>query len=72
VNQEAYSFIRYLEAKKSVDDRAINRHVWQVLSGSLPQTSPEKPLRIVEMGAGIGTMIERMIEWELLDWLSCS
>jgi hypothetical protein len=68
VNQEAYSFIRYLEAKKSVDDRAINRHVWQVLSGSLPQTSPEKPLRIVEMGAGIGTMIERMIEWELLDY----
>ena len=68
MNQVTYNFIRYLEAKKSVDDRAINRHVWQVLSESLPKTSPEKPLRIVEMGAGIGTMIERMIEWDLLDY----
>lgn len=68
MNQEEYSFIRYLEAKKTVDDRAINRHVWQVLSRSLPSPSAEKPLNIVEMGAGIGTMIERMIEWGLLDY----
>jgi hypothetical protein len=65
VNQDEYSYTRYLAAKKSVDNRAINNHVWQVLLDSLPQTSAEKPLSVFEMGAGIGTMIERMLEWNL-------
>jgi SAM-dependent methyltransferase len=57
-----FSFTRYLAAKKSVDDRALNRHVWQTLQASLPA----RPLRILELGAGIGTMAERIIEWDLL------
>jgi len=65
VTQYKYSFTRYLAAKKSVDNRAINRHVRQVLLESLPQTSANKPLSVFEMGAGIGTMIERMLEWDL-------
>ena len=65
MTQYEYSFTRYLAAKKSVDNRAINRHVWQVLLESLPQTSANQPLRVLEMGAGIGTMIERMLEWDL-------
>lgn len=28
----AYSFTRYLAAKKSVDDRSLNRHVWEHLA----------------------------------------
>ncbi len=68
MTQYEYSFTRYLEAKKSVDDRALNRRVWQVLAESLPQTSADKPLNIIEMGAGIGTMIERMLEWGLLNY----
>ncbi|HZD57645.1 MAG TPA: class I SAM-dependent methyltransferase [Anaerolineales bacterium] len=62
---KSYSFTRYLAAKKSVDDRALNRHVWQSLSASLPPTSPGKPLRLLEIGAGIGTMLERMMALEL-------
>lgn len=62
-----HSFTRYLAAKKSVDDRALNRHVWQSLSAALPSSSPGKPLRLLEIGAGIGTMLERMMAWELLD-----
>jgi len=58
----SFSFTRYLAAKKSVDDRALNRHVWQALKARLP----ERPLRVLELGAGIGTMIERVAEWELL------
>jgi SAM-dependent methyltransferase len=58
-----YSFIRYLAAKKSVDDRALNRGVWEALKQALPPGSPEAPLRILEVGAGIGTMLERMLEW---------
>ncbi len=54
-----YTFSRYLAAKKTVDDRALNRHVWQTLLGALPA----RPLRVLEVGAGIGTMVERMLAW---------
>jgi hypothetical protein len=56
-----YSFTRYLAAKKSVDDRALNERIWQALGAALPQTS----LRVLEIGAGIGTMIERSVERQL-------
>ena len=61
-----YSFPRYLAAKKSIDDRSLNSYVWAHLSASLPPSSPENPLRVVEIGAGIGTMIERSLERGLL------
>jgi SAM-dependent methyltransferase len=61
-----YSFKRYLAAKKSVDDRALNRHVWESLVRSLPATTSAAPLRVLEVGAGIGTMIERLLDWEAL------
>lgn len=52
-----YSFPRYLAAKKTVDDRALNQHVWQLFARHLPPAP-----RILEVGAGIGTMVERL--WE--------
>jgi SAM-dependent methyltransferase len=58
-----YSFIRYLAAKKIVDDRALNRRVWDRLVASLPAGGP---LRVLEVGAGIGTMLERMLTWGIL------
>jgi hypothetical protein len=58
-----YSFIRYLAAKQSVDDRALNRHVWHSLMGTLPAGVAGTSLRILEIGAGIGTMIERWLAW---------
>jgi SAM-dependent methyltransferase len=57
-------FIRYLLAKRTVDDRALNRYVWQMLAkqvGRQPQ-----PLRVLEVGAGVGTMVERLVSWGLL------
>lgn len=60
------SFVRYLTAKKSVDDRSLNHHVWQSLVDALPPTSSARPLRMLEVGAGIGTMIERLLEKQLL------
>lgn len=60
----AFSFPRYLTAKKSVDDRALNRLVWSRLAEELA----EQPIpRVLEIGAGIGTMAERMAEWGLLE-----
>jgi SAM-dependent methyltransferase len=58
-----YSFERYLSAKKSVDDRALNRHVWERLARSLPN---ERTLQVLEVGAGIGTMVERVLDWGLV------
>lgn len=61
-----YPFTRYLAAKKSVDDRALNLHVWGKLAEFLSQTPSNHTLRILEVGAGIGTMIERLLERNLL------
>ena len=65
---EKYSFTRYLAAKKSIDDRALNRSVWQTLVGALPGSNPETPLKVLEAGAGSGTMVERMLEWGALSY----
>jgi SAM-dependent methyltransferase len=62
---QTYSFLRYLSAKKSVDDRALNLRVWQALAAAWPNRSPA-PVHILEVGAGIGTMVERMASTGLL------
>jgi SAM-dependent methyltransferase len=61
-----YSFARYLSAKKSVDDRALNRYVWQSLVAALPRATPEQPLQILEVGAGLGAMVERLVASPML------
>jgi SAM-dependent methyltransferase len=57
-----YSFPHYLQSKRTVDDRALNKDVFQALRASLPSA----PFRVIEIGAGIGTMITRLVEWGLL------
>lgn len=54
-------YSRYLASKKSLDDRSLNRYVWQSLAAELPQ----RPLEVLEIGAGIGTMVERVLAWDL-------
>jgi hypothetical protein len=61
-----YSLTRYLAAKKSVDDRALNWQVWQHLVAALPRATPQQPLRILEVGAGIGSMVERLLAGDVL------
>jgi SAM-dependent methyltransferase len=62
-----YDFTRYLSAKKSVDDRALNKDVWQALKSALPRGAPTSPVHILELGAGIGAMIERLLDWGTFD-----
>lgn len=52
---------RYLEAKKTVDARALNGRVWDALWRTLPNSSRLNPLQILELGAGTGSMIERVV-----------
>src|SRR6267378_1692416 len=61
-----YSFMRYLAAKKSVDDRALNWQVWQRLVAALPRATQQQPLRVLEVGAGIGSMVERLVAGNVL------
>ncbi|MEK6750798.1 MAG: class I SAM-dependent methyltransferase [Chloroflexota bacterium] len=57
-----YSFPHYLLSKQSVDDRALNRIVFEALKANLP----ESPIRIIEVGMGIGTMLIRLLRWDVV------
>jgi hypothetical protein len=56
-----YDHVRYLAAKKTVDDRALNRRLWERARQELG--AAPGALRVLELGAGIGTMVERLVEW---------
>lgn len=61
---------RYLAAKKSIDDRSLNQHVWQTLLQALKKKN-DGLLQILEVGAGIGTMFARAVDWGLLSGPVC-
>jgi SAM-dependent methyltransferase len=63
---ELYDFTTYLSAKKSVDERSFNRQVWQRLQARLGPGTHDRPVRVLEAGCGIGALLERMLDWELL------
>jgi SAM-dependent methyltransferase len=52
-------YARYLTAKTSVDDRALNRQVLAELRRLMPAGAP----RVLEVGAGLGTMVARLLDW---------
>jgi hypothetical protein len=55
----AFGYARYLAAKTTVDDRALNRHVLAELRRLMPAGAP----RVLEVGAGLGTMVARLMDW---------
>jgi SAM-dependent methyltransferase len=61
-------FGRYLRAKRSVDDRALDRRLLGDLREGLAERADgaEGPLSVLEVGAGIGTMLARFVEWDVL------
>jgi SAM-dependent methyltransferase len=52
-------FARYLESKRSVDDRALNRPVWDRLAVELPKASA-RPIEVADVGSGTGAGVERL------------
>jgi SAM-dependent methyltransferase len=54
-----FDYARYLAAKTTVDDRALNRHVFSELLRLMPAGAP----RVLEIGAGLGTMAARLTDW---------
>jgi SAM-dependent methyltransferase len=59
-----YSNVRYLQSKQPIDDRAINRHVLDTLARHIRGRSGT--LRVLELGAGVGTMVSRLADWNVL------
>lgn len=58
----SFDYARYLAAKASVDDRALNRGGLAALQQLMPRSVP----RVLEIGAGLGTMVARLIDWGVL------
>lgn len=58
---DEYTYPRYLHAKKTVDDRALNRRVWGCFLDQLTAGSPEE-VRILEVGGGVGATVERVVD----------
>lgn len=58
-------YTRYLSAKKTVDDRALNERVLQDLDHFLRKHTTQRSslhvLRVLEVGAGIGAMCTRLL-----------
>jgi SAM-dependent methyltransferase len=61
----AYSNRRYLAAKKTVDDRALNQNVVGRLRTELLASENTSP-RVLEIGGGLGTMVTRLVDWNVL------
>ncbi len=62
--EQNFSMSRFLSSKKTVDDRALNKDVVERLKSSLKLRSGRP--KVLEIGAGLGTMIERMYDWNVL------
>ena len=60
-----YSGSRYLTAKTTVDDRALNKDVVECLRAEVASMGEPMP-RVLEIGAGLGTMIARLVDWRVI------
>ena len=64
---EIFDYPEYLSAKKNIDDTSLNRTVWDTMAGwLLSSQNDDNKVEILEIGAGTATMIERLLDAELL------
>lgn len=61
-----YSDVRYLLSKKPVDDRALSQTVLQALRRELQSQGSSRKLNVLELGAGVGTMVSRLSDWNVI------
>ena len=62
---ESYNTVRYLKAKTAVDDNALNGRVYDALAQGITDMG-DRPLRVIELGAGVGSTFRRLFERGLL------
>ncbi len=61
---------RYLAAKRTVDDRALNRQVLAALGERVLPLQESRTLRVLELGCGTGAMVARLTDWGLFRRIS--
>jgi len=54
----SHANVRYLEAKRTVDDRALSDRVRERLLAALPAAPT-----VLDAGCGTGAMLQRLHEW---------
>lgn len=64
---ETFDYPEYLAIKQAIDDRSLNQSVWQTLAASLKTQADNHGFKILEIGAGTGAMILRLLDADLLD-----
>jgi SAM-dependent methyltransferase len=62
VQGNSKDFIRYLKAKKPIDDRSLNYQVWRKTEQIIRELQGSGEIRVLDIGCGIGTMLERMLD----------
>jgi hypothetical protein len=62
----SYRYTQYLSSKTTVDDRAINKDVFERVRRELRARGAQE-CAITELGGGVGTMVARLIGWNLVD-----
>jgi hypothetical protein len=62
------AFVRYLRAKEPVDDGALHRPTLDRFSAELDRLAAagDGPVRVVDVGAGVGSMCRRLLSWDRL------
>jgi len=58
---EPFDYQRYLRSKRSVEARCLNSHVWSALADYVTGLG-HRPVRILELGGGVGSMALRFLE----------
>ncbi len=64
---ETFDYPAYLAIKQAIDDRSLNQSVWQALAASLKSQVVSHGFKLLEIGAGTGSMIIRLLNAGLLD-----
>ena len=61
-NGNTTGYARYLEAKRTVDERAVNHYVWRRFVEKLNTVERGTPLHILEIGAGTGSTFFKVLD----------
>jgi SAM-dependent methyltransferase len=58
---EPSGYTPFLLAKRAIDDQALNERIWTRAMSLLGQSVADRSIRILELGAGVGGMLERIL-----------
>jgi len=61
-NGNISGYARYLEAKRTVDERAVNHYVWRRFIEKLNAIESDNPLHLLEIGAGTGSTFFKVLD----------